>query len=166
MVEFWWNLMFLYCYKVLGKSELLDQRWNIKNSVLICTCFNAYNYQKKMFPNMSVMPPQYLFISYAKIIILPTYFMRTSFLCYIDIFILWSFIVYHICLHMPSHSGLHLSFCNLNWSNLFLSWFCQFRYFSDSALVHSHSGLFLTYCNFGHICCFHPFCCPMTNFCT
>ena len=41
--------------------------------------------------------------------------------------------------------------------------FCQFGYFSVSALVHSHCGLLETFCNFGHrvIFCFHPFYCPM-----
>ena len=106
------------------------------------------------FLAVSVMQVQHLlFISCASTVILPTYLIITSFLCSIEIFILWSFVIYHICkfTYPLCNSG---QICCSNH-------FCKSGYFSVSALVHSHSGLLQTFCNFGHICCFHPFYCPM-----
>ena len=45
---------------------------------------------------MSVISRQHLLFIIVQIIILPTYYAITSFLCYIDIFILCLLIIYHI----------------------------------------------------------------------
>ena len=111
------------------------------------------------------MPIQHLlFISCAQTFILPAHLIITSILYMCCIVILWSLLIASVNSHTlsfwrPSKLG---NFCNsaqICCSNHF----CQFGYFSVSALVRSHSGLLQTFCNFGRICCFHPLHCHMSK---